>query len=293
MEALFKKRKERIGLFKKTRKAPIVPKDKKEIPNNMFKQCTVCESSIVYEDLKKELFVCPQCGNHMGISSRERIRQTVDENTFRSIDSGMRCKNPEEFDGYKEKLCHYQNKTGLNDAVICGVGKIGGHRVAIAAMDSHFMMGSMGSVVGEKITRCIELATKKKIPLIVFCTSGGARMQEGIISLMQMAKTSSAIAKLDEAKGLYISVLTNPTTGGVSASFAMLGDIILAEPKALIGFAGKRVIEKTIHETLPKEFQKAEFMLEKGFVDQIVGRKELRGTLLKLIQLHERRVVSE
>ncbi|MEG0469419.1 MAG: acetyl-CoA carboxylase carboxyltransferase subunit beta, partial [Longicatena sp.] len=209
--------------------------------------------------------------------------------TFVELDKRMVLKEESNFPGYEEKLDKLQKSTGLYDAVVCGTGKIGGKKVALAIMDSNFFMGSMGQIVGEKITRCIEYATKKRLPLIIFTTSGGARMQEGILSLVQMAKTSAALAKHKEEGLLYISYLTHPTTGGVSASFAMLGDLILAEPQCLVGFAGKRVIESTVNEKLPDNFQTAEFMLEKGFIDKIVERKDSKETLCKLITFHERR----
>jgi len=198
----------------------------------------------------------------------------------------IKVTNPLEFPGYEEKLKKAEQKSDLDEGVLCGVGNINSKKVATAIMDSNFMMGSMGSAVGERITRIIEYATQNKLPLIIFTASGGARMQEGIISLMQMAKTSAAIAKHDEAGLLYISVITNPTTGGVTASFAMLGDIIISEPGAILGFAGRRVIENTINQKLPEDFQSAEFMLEKGFVDDIVDRKNLKNYLSRVLKLH-------
>ena len=198
----------------------------------------------------------------------------------------IKVTNPLEFPGYEEKLKKAEQKSDLDEGVVCGVGNINSKKVATAIMDSNFMMGSMGSAVGERITRIIEYSTQNKLPLIIFTASGGARMQEGIISLMQMAKTSAAIAKHDEAGLLYISVITNPTTGGVTASFAMLGDIIISEPGAILGFAGRRVIENTINQKLPEDFQSAEFMLEKGFVDDIVDRKNLKNYLSRVLKLH-------
>ena len=236
------------------------------------------------------LYVCPHCGAHLKLNAHERIRQIVDEGSFVEMDKRMTLLEGRTFPGYEEKLERLQKKTGLYEAVVTGTAKLGGIKCALAIMDSNFFMGSMGQIVGEKITRCIEYATKKKLPLIIFCTSGGARMQEGILSLVQMAKTSAALAKHHEAGLLYISYLTHPTTGGVSASFAMLGDIILAEPKCLIGFAGKRVIASTVNEELPADFQTAEFVLEKGFIDRIVERKDSRNVLIQLLRLHERRV---
>lgn len=285
MENLFKKRQERINVFQNTRNK-IVHTVKKEIPDNVFKSCDHCNESIPYIDLMNNCYVCPRCGHHLKITARERIRQLIDTDTFREIDKNLESENNDHFIGYDEKLDKYKRATGLHEAVVCGVGKMNGYKVAIAIMDSHFMMGSMGAVVGEKITRTIELAHKKHLPLVISCTSGGARMQEGIISLMQMAKTSAALKRYSDAGGLYITILTNPTTGGVSASFAMLGDIIISEPNALIGFAGKRVIEKTINEVLPKEFQHAKFVQEKGFIDMIVERQDMKHTVSDLIRLH-------
>ncbi|MGN1277024.1 MAG: acetyl-CoA carboxylase, carboxyltransferase subunit beta [Floccifex sp.] len=280
---LFKKRKEQLVLFHKNRKKAVV---KKEIPDHVFKQCPQCQANISFKALKINQFVCPECHHHLRIGAKERIRQICDE--FKEMDKEYITQNIENFPEYDQKLLESQKRTGLNEAVVCGIGKINSISFALAVMDSGFMMGSMGSVVGEKITRCIEMAIKKKLPLIIFCTSGGARMQEGIVSLVQMAKTSAALKKLDAQGQLYISVLTHPTTGGVSASFAMLGDIIIAEPDCLVGFAGKRVIENTIKEKLPENFQKAEFVLEKGFIDLIVNRKDLKQTLYTILQFHGR-----
>ena len=293
MEQLFKVRKNRLDLFKKRRTLPV--REPLEAPDNLYKSCPQCKESILFEDLMHNLYVCPHCGHHMKLTARERLRQIVDENSFTELDRRLFLKKEQlAFPGYEEKLSRLQKKTGLQEAVVCGAASIGGfpcaiNRVAITVMDSNFFMGSMGQIVGEKITRCIEYATKKKLPLLIFTTSGGARMQEGILSLVQMAKTSAALAKHSDAGLLYISYLTHPTTGGVSASFAMLGDIILSEPDCLIGFAGKRVIASTVKEELPANFQKAEFLLEKGFVDAIVERKDSRDTLRRILKLHERR----
>lgn len=286
MENLFKKRQERLDVFQKVRKKVIYEPVKKEIPDNVFKTCEHCQASNAYVDLVDNLYVCPQCGHHLKISARERIRQLLDEHSFKEFDQHLTSTNEDHFAEYDEKLDKYKRATGLHEAVVCGVGKMEQHKVVVAIMDSNFMMGSMGQVVGEKITRAIEYAMKKKLPLLISCTSGGARMQEGIMSLMQMAKTSSALKRYSDRGGLYIALLTHPTTGGVSASFAMLGDIIIAEPDALIGFAGKRVIEKTINEVLPKGFQRSEFLLEKGFVDMVVERKAMRKTIADLIAFH-------
>lgn len=261
---------------------------KAEIPEGMFNKCPQCKKSIYVIDLISNVGVCPFCEEHLPISPNVRLSKLVDTDSFEEFDKNMRSCNPLQFEGYEKKMNSYQKKTDENEAVITGVGKIDGIKAVLAIMDSRFMMGSMGSVVGEKITRAVEYATANKLPVIIFSASGGARMQEGIYSLMQMAKTSAAIARHDDAGLLYISVLTHPTTGGVTASFAMLGDIILAEPKALVGFAGPRVIEQTIKQKLPQGFQRAEFLVEHGMVDMIVERKQMRSTLSKLLRFHVR-----
>ena len=249
-------------------------------------KCDSCKEIIYKEDLHKNLSVCPNCGKHFRLSARRRIKQIADEGTFEEIGADILTKDPLKFDGYLKKVEVLKEKTKIEEAVKCGICEIEGEKAVLGVMDGNFLMGSMGSAVGERITLAIETAIEKELPLIMFCVSGGARMQEGIVSLMQMAKTSSAIAKLNQAKNLYISVLTDPTTGGVTASFASLGDIILAEPKALIGFAGPRVIEQTINQKLPEGFQSSEFLLEHGFIDKIVERKEMKSTLAKLIRMH-------
>ena len=249
-------------------------------------KCPRCQSIISlehYEELKR---VCPHCNYHGRLSARERIAITVDKESFVEFDKDMMSKNPIDYPEYDEKQAELRKSTGLKDAVITGEAKIKGSSVIIAVMDSRYMMASMGSVVGEKITRAIETATVRNLPVIIFTASGGARMQEGIVSLMQMAKTSGAAARHNQAGQLYITVLTDPTTGGVTASFASLGDIIIAEPKILVGFAGRRVIEGTIKQRLPDDFQLAEFMQEKGFVDMIVERYKMRSTLSHLLKLH-------
>ena len=250
-------------------------------------KCDACKEIIYKEDLHKNLSVCPNCGKHFRLSARRRIKQIADEGTFEEIGSDILTKDPLEFKGYLKKVEALKEKTKIEEAVKCGICEIEGEKAVIGVMDGNFLMGSMGGAVGERITLAIETAIEKKLPLILFCVSGGARMQEGIISLMQMAKTSSAIAKLNEEGLLYISILTDPTTGGVTASFASLGDIILAEPKALIGFAGPRVIEQTIKQKLPVGFQSSEFLLEHGFIDKIVERKDMKETIAKLIRLHK------
>ena len=251
----------------------------------MFKcpRCQGLSPLSKYEELRR---VCPKCNYHGRLSSNERIAITVDKDSFKEFNGRMRGADPLNFPDYLEKQTELRASTGLSDAVITGTATIKGSPVVIGVMDSRFMMGSMGSVVGEKITRAFEYATERKLPVVMFTASGGARMQEGIVSLMQMAKTSGAVKLHSEAGGLYISVMTDPTTGGVTASFASLGDIIIAEPKVLIGFAGRRVREGTIKQRLPEDFQLAEFMYEKGFVDMIVERRKLRSVLSHLLKLH-------
>ena len=249
-------------------------------------KCDKCKEILYKEDIKENYSICPNCNAYFRISSRRRIASIIDEDTFNEFDLNIDTVNPLNLDGYDKKLEGLREKTGLMEAVKCGTGKIYGKDVVICVMDGNFLMGSMGSVVGEKITYSIEMAIELKLPLIIFCVSGGARMQEGIISLMQMAKTSAAISKLNKEGLLYISILTDPTYGGVTASFAMLGDIILAEPGAMIGFAGPRVIEQTIGESLPEGFQTAEFLIEHGFIDKIVKREEMKEVLSELISFH-------
>ncbi|HRR76345.1 MAG TPA: acetyl-CoA carboxylase, carboxyltransferase subunit beta [Ruminococcus sp.] len=251
----------------------------------MFKcpRCQDLSSLSRYEELHR---VCPKCNYHGRLSASERLAITVDRDSFREFDADMKSGNPIDFPEYLEKQEQLRETTGLNDAVVTGTATIKGSPVVIGVMDSRYMMGSMGSVVGEKITKAFEYATENNMAVIMFTASGGARMQEGIVSLMQMAKTSGAVKLHSDNGGLYITVLTDPTTGGVTASFASLGDIIIAEPKVLIGFAGRRVIEGTIKQRLPEDFQLAEFMHEKGFVDMIVERKKMRSTLSHLLKLH-------
>ena len=250
-------------------------------------KCEACNEILYKEDVKANLSVCPNCKKHFRLSARRRIKQVIDDGTFEELNEDMQTLDPLNFEGYLDKIKALQEKTNIKEAIKTGFGKIEGQDVALGVMDGNFMMGSMGSVVGEKVTCLVEEAIKRKLPVILFCASGGARMQEGMISLMQMAKTSSSLAKLDEAGLLYISVLTDPTTGGVTASFASLGDIILAEPDSLIGFAGPRVIEQTMKQKLPEGFQKAEFLLEHGFIDKIVERKDMKHTLAEILKMHK------
>lgn len=254
------------------------------VPDGMYEKCPECEQLIELKKLQEALWVCPTCTHHFRIHCASRVKVLFD--SFKVFNHRIMTKDPLSFPGYQDKLNYLSDYTGVYDAVVCGEARIGKQELIAVIMDPNFLMGSMGSVVGEKITRAFEKATKQKKPIVIFTASGGARMQEGIISLMQMAKTSGAIAKFNQKNGLYISVLTDPTTGGVTASFAMLADIVLAEPKALIGFAGPRVIKQTLQTDLPEGFQSAEFLLEKGFIDKIVPRVDLRLTLAKLLELH-------
>lgn len=284
------------GLFKKTKYITVSQKPlnetetkqvtKPNIPEGMWEKCPRCGQILYKKDLEANEMICAECRYHFRITARERISIVIDGGTFVEFDRDMKSANPLGFEGYDEKLESLRKSTGVNEAVITGQGKINGSDTVICVMDSKFFMGSMGSVVGEKITRAVEKATELKLPVIIFTTSGGARMQEGMFSLMQMAKVSAAIAKHDEAGLLYITVLTDPTTGGVTASFAMLGDIILAEPGALIGFAGPRVIEQTIRQKLPDGFQRAEFLLKHGFIDSLVERKDMKDVLGRLLIMH-------
>lgn len=282
-------------LFKKqkyitisTSKLSIEELHKPTIPDGMWVKCNNCGKILYKSDVEDNCNTCGSCNYHFRLSAKERLELVLDKDSFIEFDKDMESLNPINFPGYEDKLYKTRLATDTKDAVVTGRGKIADIPTVIAVMDSNFMMGSMGSVVGEKITRAVEYATKHRLPVIIFTASGGARMQEGILSLMQMAKVSGAIARHNESKLLYVSVLTDPTTGGVTASFAMEADIILAEPGALIGFAGKRVIESTIKQQLPEGFQTAEFLLEKGFVDKIVHRTQLRTTLANILQLHGR-----
>lgn len=256
---------------------------KSNVPDGMFMRCPKCKEIIYSEDLVSNKYVCPKCEHYFRINAKQRIEMVLDKGSFEEWDREITTVNPLNFPNYIEKIEKAKKITGLDEAVITGKGKIKGKDIAIGVMSADFIMGSMGSVVGERITRLFEKATEEKLPVVMFCCSGGARMQEGTVSLMQMAKTSQAVKRHDEAGLLYVSVLTDPTTGGVTASFAMLGDVIIAEPKALIGFAGQRVIEQTIHQKLPEGFQRAEFLLEHGFIDKIVTRTRLKKTLEFLI----------
>jgi len=260
--------------------------ERPNVPQGIMTKCPKCGKVIYTKLLLKNFKRCDECGFNFKVSSNERFAMIMDDGELLEFDAQMSTRDPLNFPGYGDKLVKTQTQTGLVDGVVTGKGKIEGQPVLVGVMDAAFFMGSMGTTIGEKLTRLFEKATKERLPVILFTASGGARMQEGIFSLMQMVKVSAAVAKHSEAGLLYITVLTDPTTGGVTASFAMLGDIILAEPGALIGFAGPRVIEQTIGQKLPEGFQRAEFLLEHGFVDQIVPRDQLKQTLGTILKLH-------
>jgi acetyl-CoA carboxylase carboxyl transferase subunit beta len=273
-----------MAWFKRTREQKIERKVK--IPEGLWVKCENCKEIVYKKEIEKNLKVCPKCNYHFRISARERLDLVIDSGSFEEINADLKAADPLEFRDtlpYRDRIKENRRRSGLEDAVLTGNAQIGGQPVVIAVMDFSFLGGSMGSVVGEKIVKAAELALEKKIPFITVASSGGARMQEGIFSLMQMAKTSAAIGRLKDAGILYISILSDPTFGGVTASFAMLGDIIIAEPRSLIGFAGPRVIEQTIKQQLPENFQRAEFLLDHGMIDMVVDRKNLKGTLSILI----------
>ena len=282
--ALFSKKDKyiRINPNRSVRQAP---QAKPEVPDELFSQCPGCKHTIYQKDLGSER-ICPHCNYTFRISAQERLDLTIDSGSFLEMFTGIETQDPLNFPGYQKKLATMREKTGLDEAVLTGTASIKEQKVALGIMDSNFIMASMGTVVGEKITRLFEYATVKNLPVVLFTASGGARMQEGIMSLMQMAKISAAVQRHSKAGLFYLTILTDPTTGGVTASFAMEGDIILAEPQSLVGFAGRRVIENTVRETLPDDFHKAEFLLEHGFVDAIVKRRELPETIAKLVRLH-------
>jgi len=269
-----------------------VPGGKKSVPGGLWTKCEKCNEIIYNKELENNFRVCPKCGHYFRLTAKQRIKLLLDRGSFRENYANLKTGDPLGFvavESYKDKIKQDQKKTGLSEAVICGEGRIGKHKVAVAVLDFDFMGGSMASVMGEKVTRIIEKAVKKRIPVLIVSSSGGARMQEGVLSLMQMAKTSAALGLLGRERIPFISILTNPTTGGVSASFAMLGDVIIAEPKALIGFAGPRVIEQTIREKLPEGFQTSEFLLKHGLIDMIVERKDLKDTVVRILELFSSR----
>jgi len=272
-----------------TRNQSVYSKTKSmDVPKGLYEQCPSCKETVNVKQSQDNLLICKHCGDHFRMRAIDRLNASIDQGTFVEKGLGYITLNPLWQDGYEEKVEKYKEQTHLDEAYVYGYGEINGVPCVVGVMDSYFLMGSMGSVVGEKVTRSFEYAIYKRLPMVIFTASGGARMQEGIFSLMQMAKTSDAVRRHADGGHLYISVLTHPTTGGVTASFASLGDIILAEPNALIGFAGPRVIEQTINQTLPEGFQRAEFLEEKGFVDKVVHRNDMKTTLSKLLALHRR-----
>ncbi|MCR8851056.1 acetyl-CoA carboxylase, carboxyltransferase subunit beta [Rossellomorea sp. SC111] len=278
-------------LFNKSKKKKYatIPSEasKHDVPEGIMTKCPDCKKIMYTKELQKNLKVCIHCGYHHGMSSPERVDSFIDEGTFQELDHDLTSGNPLNFPDYESKVEKDRKKTGMNEAVLTGSGKVNGVEVVTAIMDSRFRMGSMGSVVGEKITRAIEEADKRKVPFIIFTASGGARMQEGVLSLMQMAKTSVALNRLSENGGLFISIMTHPTTGGVSASFASVGDYNFAEPGALIGFAGRRIIEQTIREDLPEDFQTSEFLLKHGQLDGVISRLELKEKIGTVLDIHQ------
>ena len=279
MSTVFAQRRQKLLSLKALRGSSSTPAHTEE-------PCPSCGGMVKRRDLVIAKYVCPLCGHHSPVGAYYRLSLVLDKGSFRELDAGITSSNPLSFPGYDRKLEELRRRTGMNEGVVTASGRIDGRKVAIGALDSRFLMGSMSAALGEKVTRLVEYAKKYRLPLILFSASGGARMQEGILSLMQMAKTASALERFSRKGGLYISVLTHPTTGGVTASFASLGDIMLAEPGTLIGFAGPRVIEQTIGETLPEGFQSAEYLLEHGFLDAIVPRTHLREVLIRLLRLH-------
>ena len=285
MNDIFSKQKPKLRTFLKVTEKP-VPKNQIDLPDGLFIECEHCHSALYQKALQENLSVCPHCQFHFRLNANDRIRLVTDEGSFVEMDDTVTSKNPLSMPEYDQKLSISKKSTGHQEAFVCGLATIQGNQVAVGVLDSFFMMVSMGSVVGEKITRLIEYAIQSTLPVVIFSASGGARMQEGILSLMQMVKTSAALKKLDQVKGLFISVLTHPTTGGVAASYASLGDIIVAEHGALIGFAGARVIKQTIQQDLPEGFQTAGFQLKHGQVDLVVERKNLKTTLIQLLRFH-------
>ncbi len=279
-----------LDLFKKSKYITLKREGKTEIPDGLWVKCPRCNEILYTKDLERNFKVCQKCTYHFRLSAAERLKITLDPGSFHEYDAHLETPDPLEFPNYMEKVAKAKEATGLREAVVIGEGTVNGYPLVIGVMDARFIMGSMGIVVGEKIARAIELALAKRVPLLVFCASGGARMQEGILSLTQMIKTAATLGRFDEAGLLYISVLTDPTMGGVSASFGFLGDIVLAEPGALIGFAGPRVIEQTIRQKLPNGFQQAEFLQDHGFIDLVVPRPKMRETLTTVLSLHSQEV---
>jgi acetyl-CoA carboxylase carboxyl transferase subunit beta len=273
----------------KKKKYATIPSEavKQDVPEGIMTKCPSCKKIMYTKELIKNVKVCSSCGFHHQMNSQERLDSFIDEGSFEEIDANLVSENPLNFAGYLEKLESDRQKTKLNEAVVTGIGKVNENKIVIAIMDASFRMGSMGSVVGEKITRAIEKANELSVPFIIFTASGGARMQEGVLSLMQMAKTSVALERFNKNGGLFIAIMTHPTTGGVSASFASVGDYNFAEPGALIGFAGRRIIEQTIREELPEDFQTAEFLLKHGQLDAVISRLDLKDQIGTILELHQ------
>lgn len=278
---------------KKKKYVTVQDSKQNDVPSGIMTKCPKCKKIMYTKELSENLNVCFNCDHHLSLTAYKRIEAISDEGTFKEFDKGMTSANPLDFPGYEEKIQKDQSKTDLNEAVVTGTAELDGTKYGVAVMDSRFRMGSMGSVVGEKICRIIDYCTEQRLPFILFSASGGARMQEGIISLMQMGKTSVSLKRHSDAGLLYISYMTHPTTGGISASFASVGDINLSEPRALIGFAGRRVIEQTINEKLPDDFQTAEFLLEHGQLDKVVHRKDMRATLSQILKMHTGQEVNK
>lgn len=284
----FDERKSSLSMLHSMRRSRADKTEQIEPPQGLFTQCAGCGMGQPTSVFSQNLNVCPKCGHHMRLTAPRRLELLFDDEKYTELFASFEPVNPIDFPDYEKKLSQQKQNSGLNEACVSAHGEIDGHPAVVCVLDCGFLMGSMGIVVGDKVTKTVEYAKDNSLPLIIFSASGGARMQEGIFSLMQMAKTSAALKRFSDAGGLYISYFTHPTTGGVSASFASLGDINLSEPGALIGFAGPRVIEQTIHQKLPKGFQTAEFVEEHGFIDMIVPRKEMKSTLAKLLMLHQR-----
>lgn len=289
LKEVFQKRKNHLAVKKLSKEINECGRTdgKPEVPDGLLKKCNFCKAAILAEEVRQNNYICPECHGYFRMHANRRIEMIADEGSFEEWDEKLSTVNPLGYKGYEEKIDSLQEKTGLNEAIVIGKARIHGEETVLGVCDGRFLMASMGHIVGEKITRAVERATKERLPVILFACSGGARMQEGMVSLMQMSKTAAALRRHSDERNLYISVLTDPTTGGVTASFAMLGDIILAEPNALIGFAGPRVIEQTIGQKLPKGFQRSEFLLEHGFIDCIAERGEMKELLGKLLRLHK------
>ncbi|WP_067932170.1 acetyl-CoA carboxylase, carboxyltransferase subunit beta [Alicyclobacillus kakegawensis] len=293
LKDLFYKKRHRYATVAQTdrRPKPEIPDEvpPRDVPKGLVEKCKGCGALLMARELQKHAYTCPHCDYHFPIGGPERLQLLLDDGSFEEFDAALSSEDPLGFPGYREKVEKAKQATNLAEGVVTGAGRIDGQALVVGVMDARFIMGSMGSAVGEKLTRAMEAALARQCPMVLFTASGGARMQEGILSLMQMAKTSAAVNRMHEAGILYVSVITHPTTGGVSASFASIGDIILAEPGALFGFAGRRVIEQTIRQKLPDDFQTAEFMLQHGMIDKVVHRKQMRDTLSAILRIHAAR----